>query len=243
MATQMATGRVDARFGGYPYLLSRIGQGGLVHIALLPSDWSRQRAIEAARTQADANRFETAVCFGRGDAVFVAFDNTRIEPGKTPAGIYAYERLLLAEPLAQTDDLAHRRAWLHAFDRATRVDGYMVGDGTSRGESARLEDRLRLGERGPDGLPAGLRRCARCGQAAGDYLRGGIEIVRVYCACENHNRCARCRTPLAEHRLSAWYWDDDDDQAWHLAAYAAFAHRCPEEQERADAGAQGFDRD
>jgi hypothetical protein len=228
MSTHTATGRVPARFGGYPYLLSQIGRAGLVHIALLPSDWPRQRAIEAARTQADANRFETAVCFGRSDAVYVAFDNTRVGPGKTPTGTYAYDRLLLAEPLPETDDLAVRRAWLHAFDRATRVEGYMVGDGTHRGESARLEDRLRLGGRAADGLPTGLRRCPDCGQAAGDYLRGGVEIVRVYCACENHNRCARCRTPLAEHRLSAWFWDDDDDCAWFLAAYAAFAHVCPD---------------
>ena len=149
------------------------------------------------------------------------------DEGPTPTGLIVIERLRLSELLPETNELVARRAWLRAFDRATRTGGYLVGDGTDRGERARPEDRARLGGRGPDGLPTGLRRCPLCRQAAGDYLRGGVEIVRVYCACENHNRCAGCLTPLAAHRLSAWFWGDADGRAWHLAAYAAFSHRCP----------------
>jgi len=52
----------------------------------------------------------------------------------------------------------------------------------------------------------------------------------VYCACENHDRCARCFLPLATHRLSAWHWDDEGGSAWHTAASAAFSHRCPDEE-------------
>lgn len=217
---------VVPRFDGYPYLVSRIGQCALRHIALLPADWPSERIVATARAQADANRFETAACFGPDDAVYVAFDNARTWEGPTPTGIYVVERLRPPEALPETDELVARRAWLGVFDRANRPSGFLVSDGTDRGERARPEDRRRLGGRGPDGLPTGLRQCAHCGQAAGDNLRGGVEIVRVYCACENHNRCARCLLPLAGHRLSAWYWDDEGDCAWHLSAYAAFSHRC-----------------
>lgn len=221
-------------FDGYPYIISRIGRSALRHIALVPTDWSRDRIVAMARAQAEANRFETAACFGSEDAVYVAADNTRTWDGPAPTGSYVVERLHLSESLLETTELTARRAELHAFDKAHRPRGYMVGDGTNQGERASAEDRARLGGRGPDGLPTGLRRCPVCHQAAGDYLRGGIEIVRVYCACENDNRCARCRQPLAGSRLSAWFWDDEDNHAWHLAAYSAFSHRCPDEPRSAE---------
>ena len=224
------------RFEGYPYLVSRIGRSAMRHIALLPQDWPRERIIALARDQAEANRLETIACFGPGDAVYVAIDNARTWQGAAPTGIYVIERLHLSEPVPETDELVARRAWLHAFANADRSGGYVVGDGTNFGERAQPEDRRRLGGRGPDGLPSGLRRCERCGKAAGDYLRGGDEIVHVYCACENHNRCARCLLPLAFRRLSAWFWDDEEEKAWHLAAYAAFSHRCPDEEPRTKPG-------
>lgn len=166
---------------------------------------------------------------GPDDAVYVDVDADETRDLPTPSGIYVIERLRLAEPLPETEELAARRARLHDFARANRAPGYVVGDGTEHGRRATPEDRRRLGGRGPDGLPTGLRRCERCGQAAGEHLRDETEIVRVYCACDNHNRCARCRLPLAEHRLSAWFWDEEDSSAWHEAAYAAFSHRCPDE--------------
>ena len=217
-------------FEGYPYLVSRIGRSALRHIALVPADWPRERIVATAQAQAEANRFETVACFGPEDAVYVAFDGARTWEGPTPTGTYVIERLRLPEALPETTELTARRARLQAFDRAKRTGRYFVGDGTDRGELASGEDRARLSGRGPDGLPTGLRRCPRCRKAAGDYLRGGLELVRIYCACENHNRCARCLTPLAGRRLSAWFWDDEDGHAWHLAAYAAFSHRCPDER-------------
>ena len=217
------------RFNGYPYLVSRIGRSALRHIVLVPADWPRDRITATARAMAEANRFETVACFGPTDAVYVAIDNAKTWEGPTPTGILVIERLRLPEPLPATDELTARRAALQAFDDANPGGGYIVGDGTERGEPAQPEDRARLAGRGPDGLPAGLLRCPRCEHAAGDYLRNDVEIVRVRCACENHNCCARCLTPLAANRLSAWFWSDEDDQAWHVAAYSAFSHRCPDE--------------
>ena len=54
-------------FDGYPYLVTRIGRSALRHVSLVPADWPRDRIIELARTQANANRLETAACFGPND--------------------------------------------------------------------------------------------------------------------------------------------------------------------------------
>lgn len=85
------------RFDGYPYLISRIGKSALRHIALLPADWPRERIVAVSRAQAEANRFETAACFGPDDAEYAAFDNARTWPGPTPTGIYVIERIHLAD--------------------------------------------------------------------------------------------------------------------------------------------------
>jgi hypothetical protein len=217
-------------FGGYPYLVTRIGTSALRHLLLVPADWPREKITALAREQADANRIETAACFAADDAVYVSLDGTRTWPGPTPVGIPVTGRLQPVAPITASAELDQRRTELERYVRATAPAGYLVGDGGERGEWARADDRVRLGGRQADGLPRGLRRCARCRGAAGDYLRGGAEIVRLWCACENHNLCARCQTPLGNHRLSAWFWSDDDDQAWYLAGYAAFGHRCPDGQ-------------
>jgi len=217
------------RFEGHPYLVSRIGRCALRHIALVPADWPRERVVALARAQARANHLETAACFGPDDAVYVDAGGDQDWDGPSPSGIYVIERLHLAEPVPESEELAARRALLHAFEQARRPAGYVVGDGTERGRRARPEDRGRLAGRGPGGLPAGLHRCERCGHAAGAALRDEVEVVRVSCACDNHNRCARCLLPIAEHRLSAWHWDEEAGAARHLAAYAAFSHRCPDE--------------
>ena len=218
------------RFDGYPYLINRIGRSALRHIALVPADWSRDRIVAIARAQAQANRFETAACFGPEDAVYVGVETTETWVGPTPTGSYVIELLRLSEPVPETAELMARRAWLEVVHAADRTPRYIVGDGTNQGVPARAEDRARLGGRGPDGLPTGLQRCLVCHDAAGDYLRGGTEIVRVYCKCDNHNRCARCLQPLADRRLSAWFWDDEDGHAWHKAAYSAFSHHCSDER-------------
>jgi len=54
-------------FDGYPYLVTRIGHSALRHLALLPADWSRERLVDLARRQRDANRLDTCVVLGRHD--------------------------------------------------------------------------------------------------------------------------------------------------------------------------------
>ncbi len=215
-------------FDGYPYLVTRIGRSALRHIALVPAGWPRDRIVKLAQTQADANRLETAACFGPLDAEYVSADPSRTCAGRTPTGIPVIDGLHLAETFMATRELKARTRRLRAFVKAVKPHGFVVGDGTDDGRRADAATIERLTSIGPDGLPGGLDRCLTCGEVAGDYYRSPNGIVRVWCACDNHNRCARCGDPLTQHRLSAWFWSDADGLPWHVAAYAAFSHRCPD---------------
>lgn len=216
-------------FDGYPYLITRIGRCALRGITLLPADRSRDHIVELARTQADLNRLETAACFGPTDAEYVSADRTRTGAGPTPSGLLVVDGLRLVEAFPATPELEARARRLQTFVDAIKPKGYLVGDGTDGGRHADPATIERLSSIGSNGLPGGLDRCPTCGEVAGDYYREPNGVIRVWCACDNHNRCARCMEPLADHRLSAWFWDDAKREPWHVAAYAAFSHRCPDE--------------
>jgi hypothetical protein len=86
-------------------------------------------------------------------------------------------------------------------------------------------------------IPGAPRRkkTTGCERLKGDYLALAGEgdgdmrprVIRVYCRCENHNRCARCGETLAEWRLSAYHWDEAQAKVRYVAAYCALSHRCP----------------
>jgi hypothetical protein len=137
-------------------------------------------------------------------------------------------------PCSSTPELLARQAALEAFARRNRSSGYLVGDGLEGGRRATPLQVKRLSGRDEDGIPRGLRRCARCGAFRGDYLAVRGEgngdrtprVVPVHCRCENHNRCARCGEPLAEWRLSSYFFAEADRAVRYLAAYAGLGHRC-----------------
>ena len=102
------------------------------------------------------------------------------------------------------------------------------------GRRASPDEVDRLSGRDEAGIPRGLRRCRECGAFRGDYLALDGEgngdraprVVSVHCRCENHNRCARCGSPLSERRLSAYFLDEPSLSVLYVAAYAALGHRC-----------------
>jgi len=222
------------RFDGHPYLVTRIGHSALRHIALLPADWPRDRLVDLARRQRDANRLDTCLVLGLRDALYLNADGQEGSAEHVPSGMPVIGRLRLAEALPETAELADRRARLAAFDEAYRGKGYMVGDNLEGGRPADPDDIERLAVAAPDDVPPGLRRCTTCGRFAGDYLAVEGEgngdpsprVIEVHCRCSNHNRCAACGEPLASDRLSAYSYDEEERRVWYLAAYAAFSHRC-----------------
>ena len=221
-------------FDGFPYLVTRIGHTPLRHIALLPAGWSFDRQAEAVRRQVRANRLDTCLCTGPASAVFVDADGTEFAASPVCWGMPVIGAIALPEPLASTPELLARQAALEAFARRNPASGYLVGDGLEGGQRATPGEVRRLSGRDEDGIPRELRRCARCGAFRGDYLAVRGEgngdprprVVPVHCHCENHNRCARCGEPLAEWRLSSYFFAEADRAVRYLAAYAGLGHRC-----------------
>jgi len=223
-----------APFAGYPYLVTRIGHSALRHMAILPADWSRARLVNLARRQASANRLETCLCFGPGDAFYLDADGRAEASDLVPTGIPVVERLALADPVPETAEVAARRRALRAYADEHTPGGYVVGDGLEGGRPATASDIQRLGRSGADGAPAGLARCPTCGEYAGEFLARSGEgngdptprVVAVHCRCQNHNLCARFGEPLADRRLSAYRYDEADGRVWYVAAYVGLGHRC-----------------
>ena len=221
-------------FEGFPYLMTRIGHTPLRHIALLPTDWPLDRQTEAVRRQARANRLDTCLCLGPASAVFVNSDGTEFAASSLGWGIPVIDAIALPEPLASTPELLARQAALEAFTRSNPATGFLVGDGLEDGRRATPEEVKRLSGRVQDRIPRGLRRCAGCGAFRGDYLavlgEGNGDrtprVVPVHCRCDNHNRCARCGEPLAEWRLSSYFFEEADRAVRYLAAYAGLGHQC-----------------
>jgi len=221
-------------FDGYPYLVTRIGNTPLRHHALLPADWTRGRLRHLARRQAQANRLQTCLVTGPAEAAFFGENGHVLDSVELPTGHPVWNRLVLAEPIPASDELAARRQSLEWYGERHKLQGYIVGDGLEAGRYATPADMDRYLIGPPDGAPKGLSRCPTCNLLAGEYVafRGegnGDEtprVIQVHCLCENHNRCAGCGRPLATRRLSSYSYDEDKKSVIYYAAYMGLGHRC-----------------
>ena len=222
-------------FDGYPYLVSRIGQWALCHMAVVPADWPRARLLHLVRRQAEINRLETYLCLGPSESLRAGLDGSLRTADFIPTGLPVPERLVLVDSPAGSTDLARRRFALHTYaKRLSAGSGYTVGDGLEGGRVATPAEVHRHREAPAGGIPAGLTRCGRCKALAGEYLalegegNGDMtpRVVQVHCQCENHNRCAGCDKPLAARRLSSYAYDEVKRSVTYYAAYMAFGHKC-----------------
>lgn len=222
-------------FQGFPYLLTRIGHTPLRHVALLPAEWSREKLLDVARRQRDANRLDGCLCLSMEEGVHLSLEGGERTASLQVWGIPLTGALHLPEPVPETGELAARRRALDAFvQEVGKAGGYLAGDGLEGGRRATPADVARLSRLGRDGVPAGLVRCDACGFHRGEWLAvkgegNGDEtprVVEVHCRCQNHNRCARCGGPLAAGRLSAYESDPRAGTLLYRAAYACLGHAC-----------------
>jgi hypothetical protein len=229
--------RIPPTFEGFPYLVTRIGHTPLRHINLLPADWPRERLLVVARRQVAANQLDTCLCLSMAEGVYLTPDGKDSSGGLIVFGMPLTGRLLLPEPLPDTEELRTRARALDAFiERVAATDGYLVGDGLEGGRRASPAEVRRLTGHDARGLPRGLSPCPDCGMPRGEFLAVQGEgngdrtprVVDVHCRCQNRNRCARCGGPLASGRLSAYHYDERLRRVLYLAAYAGLDHRCGE---------------
>jgi len=216
-------------FDGYPYLVTAL-VGGLYHFIVLPGDLGTAELLSLARRQHSANRLRTCLAIGADDALYVS------DEGETVAEVPRCsdpisDRLLGPEEFPVTAELRDRQQRLRGFiadSKARSAGGYLVD--RMRGRTATAEDLVRLSGTDPHGVPVGLVRCAVCAAYRGECLPSRHQpglVVRVFCRCENHNRCARCLHPLHEQRLEASYYDERRVSVLHVAAFCGLSHVCP----------------
>lgn len=234
MQTRAEIARHLPVFDGYPYLVTAL-VGGLYHLIVLPGDLGRAELVTLARRQHCANRLRTCVAVGPDAAVYV------LDEGETVAEVPHCEhpvsdRLLGPEEFPVTVELRDRQQRLRAFvaeSKARSAGGFLID--RMRGRAATAEDLVRLSGTDPHGVPVGLVRCEVCTAYRGECLPSSHQpglVVRVFCRCENHNRCARCLHHLDEQRLEASYYDERQAHVLHVAAFCGLSHVCPQRGER-----------
>jgi hypothetical protein len=202
-------------FDGFPYLVTRIVPA-LYHIILLPAGLPRTKYLDLLARQRQANRLTTSLALG---------DSTAWYGGEIVTG-----KLQSSEVFQPTPELIARRARLDRFVTSHNSGGYLFGDLTKGGRPATPEEREALAGCRSNGTPTGLDPCIQCGEWRGTCLdpnpRFAGMVMTVHCRCENHNLCALCGKRLADRRLNANYYDEDDGIVRHVPGFSGLGHRC-----------------
>lgn len=219
-------------FDGYPYLATRVVRA-MSHINLLPSGLSESALLEIARQQVLANRLPALLVLAEVHGWQVGEDGDA-RPCSTTTLYGATVTGKLAPAVAcdaASEDVRAREARLTALV-AQHAHGFVLAALGKGGRAANPEERGRLAGTRSAGPPRGLRRCTRCGDWKGACLDPSVAetawIITVHCACDNHNRCARCHELLFERRLNASLYNPKDGHIWHVPGFCGFGHRCPE---------------
>lgn len=222
-------------FSGFPYLITRIAPA-VYHINLLPLDrrYGFYRLLHLARRQVDANRLRACLVVDEDKALYFEPDGRETASTYIPHGGHIESaRLVLCEPLPETEDLAIRGQMLSLFaagDDPSDRTRFLLGDLTKGGRRPTEDEVRTLRGRQENGIPLGLARCPACGEWRGecfDTLEFNSDlIVRVRCVCENDTRCAGCRRPFDALRIDSNYYSETDGNIWHVPAFAALSHCC-----------------
>lgn len=202
---------------------------------VLPGARTEDELHRLAERQVQANRLDTCLILGAERAVYYYMDGSiRPDTIPPPSNLLVCDKLQPAEEFRQTPEFVARVLRLRAHIEALKLTGYMLGDSAIGNRPATAEEMVLLAGRDARGIPRGLVQCLKCREYRGACLADGPEeagqVGTVYCACENHNRCARCRGLLAEHRLNAKYFDRREKKIWNVAGFCGFSHQCPDRE-------------
>jgi hypothetical protein len=222
--------RPTTRFGGFPYLVTRVAPT-MYHIIVLPDELDPDRLVDIARLQASANALPTCLVCAADSALYIGTDG-RESRGEPPrGGVVVTGRLQPCRVFAEAPGLVARRLALDRFiEHTTPKTGYMFGDLTKGGRPATLEETVILAGRQANGVPRGLARCPQCSEWRGRCLDPSPQfaghVMEVHCRCANDNRCAACGVLLHTRKLNANAYNEADGQIWHTPGFSAFGHVC-----------------
>lgn len=217
-------------FDSFPYLVTHL-VSCLYHLTLLPQSYEPALLRFVAQRQVLANQLQTCLVRGKQDCLYFAPTGVVEHSTQIPRGGFAVcGKLQLCISLKQDEELKAREQILAVYEQRCRIDGYVFGDLTKGGRDANDEERLRLLGRQENGIPRGLIQCSVCGEWKGECLDPSptfaAKLMRVWCVCDNNNRCAACGGLLHSRKLNANYFDRHDGQIWHVPGFSALGHCC-----------------
>ena len=219
-------------FNGFPYLATRLASA-VYNIMLLPAEWSRDAMWDFALRQAGANGLPVCLVRDADRGEYFDPDKGRTQLSGIPrAGILPPGDLVPVDPIPDSPELRARAEALREYRRERHGSDWvaLIGDTKKAGREGSLDEWLRLREPQAGGVPAGLVRCAECGEWKGECLdnlpREVPWLVRVHCVCENRNRCAGCGGLLGERKLNGNEYDEDTGRVIHYGGFAALMHGC-----------------
>jgi len=172
-------------------------------------------------------------CLVLGERKYIYIgEDCRVDVADSPpySSFAAYERIAPAFAIEHDRDFFERAAKLRCYVESTRRQGFLMGDLTKGGRPATKEELAKLAGKSREGVPLGLSRCPKCKEWAGECIDPSPEfanqLMKVYCRCQNDNRCARCGGLFYEHKLNANYYRESDGQIWHVPAFCVLSHYC-----------------
>jgi hypothetical protein len=216
-------------FDGFPYIWTRI-MPVLYHISLVPR-LAEPELRGIARHQALANNLPTCLVLNHEACYYYDAPDGRERWDRfiPQGGFVVYGKLRLGVSLLPDEDLSERQRLLAQYEKATNPGGYLVGRMQTR--KATLADWCRLWGRQWNLVHRGLTHCNVCLEWKGEVLNPALpffnQVTRVYCLCDNQNRCAACGNALYSHKLNACYYARRIRHVSSVPGFCAFSHVCP----------------
>jgi hypothetical protein len=149
-------------FNGYPYEVVRLGPA-FFHLSVPPSHWPIGKLKELTWYQVRMNDLPACLVLSRNSAFYITPEGSESYEDTPPRGGTIVEGLLRLPDIFQpTTDLREREIRLRTFVKNLRQTGYVLGDTTKGGRKPCETETRSLTGRQPNGVPFGLKRCARC---------------------------------------------------------------------------------
>jgi hypothetical protein len=217
-------------FDGFPYLVTQV-VANLNHYLLLPRDASPSAPVAFGLRQVHANRLRSCVVLAGNHAVYIGADLSTDESDSPPAGGFPFTGKLRPHwTLPATKATRERARELDQHIERHRIKGYLTGDLGMGGREASGEELRRLGGSLAEDVPTGLAPCVSCNDYSGECLHQHPEyrgcVIKVFCSCDNWNRCASCGAKLADRRLNAPFWEVERGAIVYVPGFACVNHMC-----------------
>ena len=217
-------------FDGTPYVTITLNPGVLQYF-LLPAEWDTEELVDFAVRQSSANKLLTVLAIRPSYSVWYFPDGTSGPVSDLPHPWMAVNGPVRpCRDIPETDELEERKARFSDFAEMTFRRGKVPPWNPEKSLRTATETELsELEGLQENGIPKGLSPCPDCGRWRGECLHNSRwkgSVLRIDCACNNDNLCARCLEPLAEFKLDTCVYDESKNEVRFIFPMMGTRHFC-----------------